>query len=473
MNLLVGQDDCSVDCAPMIAQLNCGFGNSLHEYSAFDEGDEVVSLVDLEGKDCAGSLLQLASGSQKLLPSVPKFAVTPKVVRPVLKSAVTSTRPCKRPLHPLVPSEDGSFVVYWPASLPRNIFSAVEAPSGTSSSSSSSSSASSSSAAIWGKKSSSTMKMPAAMPVRSFSAVEAPSGASSSSSSVPLKPTLAVKVRKAGKPFKSSPLKCTRVDGHIFVSNVWVENLIADMPKFTALDLKNFREFIEIEYKDMFDIFTKPGSSASGLTYNAVQKLICIDWLLSQLAKLPCQDSRILGEAGNIISLSPVSGESEPGRSTRALLCGRSIHVKDTVSSNFAFREMQRAGKSWPSGGLPHAKGTKGITDAFDLVGLGPNSDAVAWKVRTGHHRGPEDTDPDNPFTLKEGEEGKVRETDGLYFKEMVFSLDRLGKAVLDTRQRTYKSGYSIEEIKAYKEGHSVADLPPSKKQRLANKTSP
>lgn len=380
LKFLVGQDDTAL----------VGACIPFLDVFAFDDGDEERYEDDLAGSDCAASLLQLASGMKRHLPPAPKFDAS-------------ST---------LLPFSGSS---------------------------------SAASDAIWGRKSSVPFSMDSSSVTSVHPMIVVASDLSLSVASSDKSPGSKVcRVRKAAKPFHSSPLKCTRLDGFLFVSEAWVKDLINGMPRFTYEYLRNFREFLELEYKEMFAMFANVG--AAGMTGSVVRKLACIDWLLRILAKTRCQDSRLGKDAGFVLTLSPVNGESEPGRSTRALLCGRSIDFKDTLTSNFAFRELQRAGKSWPAGGA-NAKGTKGITEPFELLGLGPHSDAVSWKVRSGQFRGPEDSDPDNPFDVMEGEIVKVRETDGMYYKEFCFSLDRLKKCVLDVRQRVYKAGYPVDEL--------------------------
>ena len=240
-------------------------------------------------------------------------------------------------------------------------------------------------------------------------------------------------------PSYTSKLKPTRVCWKPFVREDWVEMFVRGMPKFTNEETRMFRNFLESEYGELHHRVAPLG--APGLTDGVVKKLQVLDKLVVLMTMVPCQDTRLVDTKNSIVTLSPVHGEDSPGRAERSLLLGCNITVNDPLAFNLLMRRVQKAHPSWPSGGAS-AKGTKGITEPLALIGLGPNAEATAWKVRIGSFRGFEETDPDNPWTLEPGQAKPPRETDGCYFKEYCFAIDRVETQVrLDRQFHLYATG--------------------------------
>jgi hypothetical protein len=113
----------------------------------------------------------------------------------------------------------------------------------------------------------------------------------------------------------------------------------------------------------------------------------------------------------------------------RMLRPGRDFKVNDPLAFNLILRQLQRHHPSWPIRGA-NARGTKGITDALDYVGLGPGLHVRGQRVTTDPSlRGLRDTDPqvrhpDGPRTSRPTG-NRQRETDGLYYREYTFDKDR------------------------------------------------
>jgi hypothetical protein len=240
---------------------------------------------------------------------------------------------------------------------------------------------------------------------------------------------------------KSTRVCCkpTRVCWKPFVWEGWVEMFVQNMPKFTIEETRVFRKFLESEYGELHRRAAPP--DAPGLTDGVVKKLQILDKLVALMTVTPCQDTRLVDSKKPIVTLSPVHGEYSPARAGRSLLLGCNITVNDPLAFNLLVRRVQKKHPSWPPGGAS-AKGTKGITEPLALIGLGPNADALAWKVRNGSYRGFENTDPDNPWTLQPGQAKPPRETDGCYFKEYCFAIDRVETQVrLDRQFHLYAAG--------------------------------
>ena len=238
-----------------------------------------------------------------------------------------------------------------------------------------------------------------------------------------------------GKVFQSSTLKPARVDSNLFVSDLWVKGFIQKIPVFTDGELQSFHTFLLMEYGAMWQRFAP--TDAAGIPDRMVRKLMIIDKLMLLLSKEACQDSR-LDKLHHIVQLSPIHGESTAAKIGRSLLLGRDFKIGDPLTFNLVMREAQRSHRSWPKGGST-AKGTKGISEAFSIIGIGPSLNARAWNVRIGRFRGFEDTDPTNPWPWKVGDKVGQRETDGLYYWEMVFTEDRLSSHV--KRGRNFQHG--------------------------------
>jgi hypothetical protein len=233
-----------------------------------------------------------------------------------------------------------------------------------------------------------------------------------------------------------SNLKPTRVDWRTFVPESEVKALVDSIPDNTQAELVSYRNFIKLEYAAEYAKFARPDSP--GVKPNIIQKLLAIDKIVFKMSTTPIKDARLLGVAGNIVTLTYPKVEESMAGDEWVLRCGYNIKVNDVMAFNVILRETQRASRSWPAGGAK-AKGTKGITDALGVIGLGPHADATRWNVRSGAFRGFEATDPDNPWDVIEGTPVVPRETDGLYYKELCFSVSRLEKHVLDPRERVFK----------------------------------
>lgn len=165
-----------------------------------------------------------------------------------------------------------------------------------------------------------------------------------------------------------------------------------------------------------------------------VLKLVLSNNALLIMAHILCQDRRCADTIGVTMSSTIVeptlfSDELIPGSGvTRMLRPGRCFKVNDPLAFNLVFRALQRSHISWPTRGRT-ARGTKGITDALDHVGLGPGTNVRSWNVKAYNLRGPSSTDPNlvHPDGLQplRRDGTSYRQTDGLYYREYMFSLRR------------------------------------------------
>ena len=139
--------------------------------------------------------------------------------------------------------------------------------------------------------------------------------------------------------------------------------------------------------------------------------------------------------------------EVQTGFVKRMLRPGRIFTVHDPLAFNCILRELQRA---W----CATARGTKGMSEMLDIVGLGPPKGAHAHKVYLDKHRGPASTDPDKVHPdgpaeysrTKRSRESdlsgkkETRETDGLYFRRYEYDAARAVKAATGRTSRVFKT---------------------------------
>ncbi|KAJ1469085.1 hypothetical protein T484DRAFT_1982930 [Baffinella frigidus] len=174
----------------------------------------------------------------------------------------------------------------------------------------------------------------------------------------------------------------------------------------------------------------KPGGGAYKPDDGVTRKLAHLEDLLEVLSRTPCQDTRS-DRTRFVVELDLMQDELESGIVTRVLRPGRSLNVPDPLTLDLACRELQRAHPTYPRrrGEPPH--GTKGMTEALDVVGFGPPKDARAWGVINGDHRGPASTDPDkvHPDGTKTDGSSYPLAKDGLYFRRYEFCAARVVKA--------------------------------------------
>ena len=244
---------------------------------------------------------------------------------------------------------------------------------------------------------------------------------------------------------EASTRKPKRVCWKTFVDETWVNDIVRGVPVFTNESTREYRNFIESEYGIVYNKFARP--EALGVIDSMIKKLQILDYVILLMSKEPIQDTRLDGSKTFILSLSAPHTASTQQKTGHCLLLGRIIFIGDVLAFDQVLRRVQYAYPNWGSGGSK-AKGTKGITEALCVIGLGPHPDAVAWKVRNGGFRGFEETDPDNPWDLEPGQSPVKRETDGLYFKQLCFGMNRVETVVLRSRSfRRYAAGESGQGI--------------------------
>ncbi|KAJ1464490.1 hypothetical protein T484DRAFT_1869123 [Baffinella frigidus] len=173
-------------------------------------------------------------------------------------------------------------------------------------------------------------------------------------------------------------LKPPREDSALYVCEKWVLDLVNRVPVFNIAHMLKYREFLDLEYGTTYKNITKDAyPNAAGLPDRVVWKLLVIDSLLMLMAGEFAKDSR-LDKKIRILKLSAVHGETTGHKAGHALLLGRDYGVGDPLTFNRVMRVAQGTHPSWPTGG-GKAKGTKGISEAFSIVGLGPSTEARAW----------------------------------------------------------------------------------------------
>jgi hypothetical protein len=175
-----------------------------------------------------------------------------------------------------------------------------------------------------------------------------------------------------------------------------------------------------------------------------VSKVAHIEAVLRLLAVSYVQDKNIKDRTLKVIEIDTIADEAVEGGSVmiqRILRKGRNFKVHDTVAFNCVFRELQRSHNKYPK--REGAHGTKGLSEMFDMLGLGPNTDARAHKVYLKQFRGDERTDPDKihpdiaynkymyPLAphLHYRPAKAPRETDGMYYRNYYYSEVRRAKA--------------------------------------------
>lgn len=222
-----------------------------------------------------------------------------------------------------------------------------------------------------------------------------------------------------------------------FVQNKWVEDTVESVPHYTeeSASCLFWKNILVNEYG-------RNGKDSAG----RVSKVCHIEALLCILARKRCPDLRIMDNNVNVITIESLADETRSGGSTkidRVIRPGRCIVVNDPLAFDLSFREMQRSHPTYPSNRNPAPHGTKGITEVFDMLGLGPPKDAHSHNVYLHQHRGPASTDPDKihpdiaykkckyPCMYKAHIAAGLlpRPTDGLYFRRYVYSEERAEKS--------------------------------------------
>ena len=225
-----------------------------------------------------------------------------------------------------------------------------------------------------------------------------------------------------------------------FVSPQWVEKVVFEMPQYPqgSVECVVWKNILINEY----------GRSGNDTPYR-VCKVTHIEAFIRSLALLYIQDTRITDKTLKIVEFDLLSDEILGDGTTyvkRVLRKGRSFKVNDPVAFNCVFREIQRSHPTYPKKGNMH--GTKGVTEIFDMIGLGPSEDAHAHKVYLKKYRGDPTTDPDkiHPdsayYKFKYPGQSNMqpaagllaRQTDGLYFKQYVYSDERRIKSATQTK---------------------------------------
>jgi hypothetical protein len=230
-----------------------------------------------------------------------------------------------------------------------------------------------------------------------------------------------------------------------FVSFNAVEELIRTIPLYppNSEDCIKFKDILENEYG-------RKGKD----TPAQISKLAHMESLLRKLAVTSCKDTRIENLDDMIIVVDILPDERLADGSTRVermIRPNRNFNVNDPLFFCLAFREMQRSHLSYPSNKNSPPHGTKGMSEMFSAVGLGPVTDARAHKVYLKQYRGPASTDPDkihpdiaykkqkfpamNQPLVTAG--SKSRETDGFYFRRYEYTDERVV-----TSLRRYKNNY-------------------------------
>jgi hypothetical protein len=184
-----------------------------------------------------------------------------------------------------------------------------------------------------------------------------------------------------------------------------------------------------------------------------IRKLVLIDYALMVMAHTLCKDTgtdRCTKFPGVTVLSTIVQPILLPDERVtvdcvsgvrRMLRPEREFKVNDTLTFNLVFRRLQCNHPSWPGCVMtPRAfRGTKGVTDALDFVGMGPALRARGRAVTSDPAiRGPLDTDPNVRHPDGPRPDGKQqRETDGLYYREYTFTQDRCEMAASRQKRGT------------------------------------
>ena len=241
-------------------------------------------------------------------------------------------------------------------------------------------------------------------------------------------------------PFYETSIPCSiKVEPEpvsMYIDKLWVESIVSTISSGTDEEYIHFHEFMQNEYGQLFET-GMIGNHMYGMKDSVVKKLFYIDKIFMKLSSTPCQDSRCTVKELNIIEPDLFMDEIN-GNVPYIMRRGRGFAVHDTLSFNCVMREIQRAHPTFPRVGVIPARGTKAITDALYLVGLGPPKEAHAHN--SSHYRGPRSTDPDktNPNGPIPGVVGTLpSERDGLYYRRYEYSDGRMYKDV--QRDRHFK----------------------------------
>jgi hypothetical protein len=224
-----------------------------------------------------------------------------------------------------------------------------------------------------------------------------------------------------------------------FVENKWVEDIIQSLPLYP----KNCDSCKTWE-KILVDEYMRDGTDNQSVSC----KIVHIEALLRIAAQTKCQDKRLEDLDLKIVDIDTLPDEvMTDGTITisRILRPGRGFSVRDPLTFNLLFRQMQRTHPTYPSNKTHIQHGTKGITEMFDNLGLGPHKEAVAHRVYLDKYRGFSSTDPDKihpdiaykkikyPLKIEAHIAAGLlpRPTDGLYYRRYVFDQSRVVKASL------------------------------------------
>ncbi|KAJ1465502.1 hypothetical protein T484DRAFT_1757364, partial [Baffinella frigidus] len=233
-----------------------------------------------------------------------------------------------------------------------------------------------------------------------------------------------------------------------YVPDSFGHKIVQEMPRFArgSQSILEFGAYLQDEFGKGFAT-GMIGDILSGLKNYVVQKLIHINALLIHLSHEPVVDPRS-GSAEQFIVVPVLMEDEAPelGGLKVMLRVGRNFHVKDPLAFNRAFREMQGSLFTYPRKGVPH--GIKGVTDVFDIVGLGLPVGCVTYTAQKW--RGPPSTDPTkcnlsgDAFVLMEPAPHRV--TDGLYLIKYEYTEGRaFGKKAPKSFKKAPKSWHACD----------------------------